>query len=92
MAASKRISSKKYGVRYGRTIRERLGKLEKARRESNQCPYCSYKSLVRVAAGIWSCKKCLVKFTGRAYVVGKKVDAPGQSIESQARATSEDAK
>ncbi len=74
MPVSERISAKQYGVRYGRRLKEKIGKIEQARRLSNTCPYCSYKKVERLAVGIWFCNKCQSKFTGRAYVIGKKVE------------------
>ncbi len=74
MPVSERISAKQYGVRYGRRLKEKIGKIAQARRLSNTCPYCRYKKVDRLAAGIWFCNKCQSKFTGRAYVIGKKVE------------------
>ena len=74
MAVSKRSSAKRYGIRYGASLRDKIGKLEKERRDTNNCPYCHYRAVVRLAAGIWACRKCNSKFTGRAYSVGKKVE------------------
>ena len=65
-----RVSAKRYGVRYGRKLREKVGKLDKLRLDSKDCPYCNYKKVKRVAAGIWYCGKCDFKFAGRAYSTG----------------------
>jgi large subunit ribosomal protein L37Ae len=60
-------SVKRYGVRYGRTTKNKVAKIESGYRNKNKCPYCHYVGVKRVAAGIWSCKKCGVKFAGKAY-------------------------
>ena len=57
----------KFGSRYGRRIREEYSKIAKKQREKYKCPYCGRKSVRRVAAGIWECKKCGAKFAGGAY-------------------------
>lgn len=57
----------RFGSRYGRTIRERLSDVEGGYRGKHKCPHCSYTQVTRVAAGIWSCGKCGVKFTSRAF-------------------------
>ena len=57
----------KYGVRYGRKIRQRLLDVEKAKREKKPCPNCCKPALKRISAGIWQCKKCGAKFAGKAY-------------------------
>src|SRR3990167_7721495 len=74
MPVSGRISAKQYGVRYGRRLKEKIGKIAQARKLSDTCPYCRYKKVERLAAGIWFCNKCQSKFTGRAYAIGKKVE------------------
>tara|TARA_B100000315_G_scaffold260489_1_gene322308 strand:- start:1376 stop:1864 length:489 start_codon:yes stop_codon:yes gene_type:complete len=71
--AAERFSAKRYGVRYGRKLRDKIGSLDNEKR-SNICPYCHYKKVDRLSAGIWLCRKCDSKFTGRAYTVGKKVE------------------
>jgi large subunit ribosomal protein L37Ae len=60
-------STRRLGPRYGRRIRLRLGLIEKDQRTSYKCPYCSAVKVKRVSVGIWECKKCNAKFTGKAY-------------------------
>lgn len=62
---------KRFGVRYGRTIRRRMAKAEASQRAKHKCPYCSYVQARREAAGIWACGKCGKKFTSRAYTITK---------------------
>ena len=37
------------------------------------CPYCKAPKVKRIAAGIWECKKCNSKFTGKAYSIKKEI-------------------
>jgi len=60
-------SVKRFGARYGRRLRLKFGRIEKEQRKTHICPYCSYKKVKRLSAGIWYCKKCDSKFTGKAY-------------------------
>ncbi len=62
-------STKRFGPRYGRRIRERLDKIERKQKKIYKCPYCHYKKVSRLLSGIWQCKKCSAKFTGKAYEV-----------------------
>ena len=62
-------STRRLGSRYGRRVRLRLGLIEKSQRAEYKCPYCSAKKVKRVSVGIWECKKCGSKFTGKAYKV-----------------------
>ena len=72
MAEKKRTGSvKRFGSRYGRTIRDKVGKIENLQRKLHKCPFCSKVKVKRLSAGIWQCKKCSAKFIGRAYTPGK---------------------
>ncbi len=66
-------STKRFGARYGRRLKERFGKIEKEQRKKQKCPYCSADRVKRIAVGIWECRKCNTKFTGKAYSVSKRV-------------------
>ena len=64
-------SVKRFGTRYGKTVKDKYGKQETLQRKSYKCPHCSRESVKRLAAGIWNCEKCGVKFASKAYTVGK---------------------
>lgn len=91
MAVPKSIASvKRFGARYGRTVKHKFGTLEASHRKKYKCPYCSKIALKRVAAGIWQCTKCNAKLASRAYTVSKRktakeliseVIAPGKETE-----------
>ena len=63
---------KRFGARYGRTVKVKFAKVEAEQKKAHTCPYCSKPKTSRIAYGIWECKKCKSKFTARAYTVGKK--------------------
>ena len=65
-------SIKRFGARYGRTVKLKLAKIEKEQRKKHKCPYCNSMQVKRVAVGIWFCKKCKAKFTGKAYTLAKE--------------------
>ncbi len=71
MAKRQYGTTRRLGTRYGRTIREKLGKIESKQKRLYKCPYCNYESAKRLATGIWACKKCNAKFTSKAYSVEK---------------------
>ena len=74
MAKIEKLSStKRFGHRYGRKLKQRFDKIEKEQRKLHKCPYCHYRKVKRVALGIWNCKKCSAKFTGKAYSILKKI-------------------
>ncbi len=69
MTKTKKVGSTgRYGVRYGRRTKEAVKKIEKVQKQKHTCPSCKKKAVVRIAAGIWQCKKCGAKFAGGAYV------------------------
>lgn len=60
-------SAGRFGPRYGIKTKKIVAAIEKQMRESKLCPYCERNALKRLAAGIWQCRKCKVKFAGGAY-------------------------
>ena len=66
-------STKRFGHRYGRKLKQRFDKIEREQRRLHKCPYCHYQKVRRVAIGIWHCNKCDAKFAGKAYTIGKKI-------------------
>ena len=66
-------SVKRFGARYGRKPKLKFSKIEAEQRKLHKCPYCSKIAVKRVAMGIWHCRKCNAKFTGKAYSVTKKI-------------------
>ena len=68
-------SVKRFGARYGRKTKLKFSKIEQEQRKLHKCPYCSKVAVKRVAVGIWQCRKCHSKFTGKAYSVTKKIVA-----------------
>lgn len=84
MALDKTVSSgKRFGSRYGRRLRHKFAKIEAEQKKGHKCPYCSEPKVKRVAAGIWLCKKCNSKFTGRAYTVPKKVIIRAEAVKEE---------
>lgn len=66
-------SVKRFGARYGRKLKLKFSKIETEQRKLHKCPYCNKTAVKRVAVGIWNCRKCNAKFTGKAYSVSKKI-------------------
>ncbi|MBI4447750.1 50S ribosomal protein L37ae [Candidatus Woesearchaeota archaeon] len=67
MATKKVGSAGKFGARYGKRLRVKYANIDKAQRIKHKCPSCTQNKVTRVAIGIWQCKKCGVKFAGKAY-------------------------
>ena len=72
---AKLTSTKRFGPRYGRTNKYKFNKIEVEQRKLHECPYCKNIKVKRIAYGIWECKKCNAKFTGKAYTISKKSDS-----------------
>ena len=68
-------SVKRFGARYGRKLKLKFSKIETEQRKLHKCPYCNKIAVKRVAVGIWNCRKCNAKFTGKAYSISKKIIA-----------------
>jgi len=60
-------SAGRFGARYGRSVKDRLVKVEEKQRVKQKCPYCGKVGLKRLGSGIWSCKRCNKTFASDAY-------------------------
>lgn len=69
MATKKVFTAGRFGARYGKKVKQKVIEVEKKQKGWHKCPYCSKKRVKRVSKGIWGCRSCNVKFTGRAYEV-----------------------
>ena len=67
MKTKKVGSTGRFGVRYGKRIREAVLLVEKKQRQKQLCPFCKRPCAKRLVKGIWNCKKCGKKFTGGAF-------------------------
>jgi large subunit ribosomal protein L37Ae len=69
MGRTKKVGTTgRFGPRYGTRTKKVIRVLEKLQRQKHECPSCERKTLKRVAAGIWLCKKCGLKLAGGAYL------------------------
>ena len=66
-----KLSTKRFGARYGARLKKKLAEIESQQKAVYPCPYCNYVKVKRVSMGVWQCNKCDAKFTSKAYSVGK---------------------
>ena len=96
MAEKRKESTKRFGARYGRHLKEKAAEIEKGFRCRNKCPYCRKKNVKKMAIGIWFCRACKTKFTGKAYSIGKgpaaKEDILNKDIIKKLDTTEKDVK
>jgi large subunit ribosomal protein L37Ae len=59
------------GAKYGGTVRKRYSNVQRLLKSKKECPSCSSMRLVRMSAGIWSCKTCGYTVAGGAYDVSQ---------------------
>lgn len=71
MKTKKLGSVARFGARYGKRTKTKLLTVEQTQKASQKCPYCSRTTVKRLSVGIFQCKKCDSKFTGKAYKVGE---------------------
>jgi large subunit ribosomal protein L37Ae len=55
------------GSRYGTKIRKRLNAIESVSKKTHRCPECLKPGVKRLFPGVWKCRKCGLKFAGKAY-------------------------
>lgn len=74
---------KRFGVRYGRTVKFKLAQVEKKQKKLQYCPYCNKEKAKKIAMGIFECRKCNAKFTGKAFFNEKKVIAGSEEVPEE---------
>ncbi|MEM2875339.1 MAG: 50S ribosomal protein L37ae [Candidatus Bathyarchaeia archaeon] len=62
-----------YGARYGGTVRKRYIEILNILKRKHRCNNCGSVSIVRKSAGVWTCRKCGLTFTGGAYSPSTKL-------------------
>ncbi len=62
-------STKRFGPRYGTKPKKKFEQIETLQRSAHKCPSCSKMAVHRLAVGIWQCRKCQLKFAGKAYTI-----------------------
>lgn len=64
-------SAGRFGVRYGKRIKDVLVAVESLQRKKQKCPFCGKLTLKRLSKGVWQCarKKCNKKFASDAYYI-----------------------
>ena len=68
MGKTKKVGSVgRFGPRYGSGVKMKLLEVERVQKSKYTCPNCFKPGLKRIAAGIWYCPKCKIKFAGKAY-------------------------
>ncbi|MFP4591388.1 MAG: 50S ribosomal protein L37ae [Halobacteriales archaeon] len=61
-------SAGRFGARYGRVARKRVGDIERVMRRDHACPECDERRVEREGTGIWRCGACGHTFAGGAFV------------------------
>jgi large subunit ribosomal protein L37Ae len=57
----------RFGAGYGKTVKDRLNKIEDKQRKKQKCPFCKKLGAKRLSKGIWKCSKCNKKFAGGSF-------------------------
>ena len=87
-------SAKRFGARYGSKPKHKFAKIEREQRKRHKCPYCNTVGVKRIVMGIWHCRKCDAKFTGKAYTIAEPVilteTAAEEKVEEIPEETEED--
>ena len=63
--------ARRFGARCGRKLKLKFAAIESDQKKQYKCPYCNVMKVKRLSVGIWNCKKCSSKFTGKAYSLFK---------------------
>lgn len=61
------MSTRRFGARYGSTVRKRVEKIERKKKRKYMCPNCKKRTLRWISIGLWECRKCGFKMAGAAF-------------------------
>ncbi len=69
--SKKTKSAGRFQARYGKTVKDRVVKIEEKQRKKQKCPFCGKTGVKRLSKGIWQCTKpkCNKKFASNVYFV-----------------------
>lgn len=67
---------KRFGARYGATVRKRWNAVMVQKTRVYECPNCRHKRVKWVSVGVWRCRKCGFTFAGKAWEPGILVEHP----------------
>ena len=76
-------SAGRFGTRYGRIARKRVGDIEREMNADHECPECEDDRVSRAGTGIWECEACGFKFAGGCY---RPRTPTGETVERSIRA------
>jgi len=65
--SKKTKSAGRFGARYGKTVRDKLVKVESKQKLKQKCPFCGKVGIKRISKGVWKCKRCEKKFASNTY-------------------------
>jgi len=72
MTKTKKVKAAgRFGVKYGRSVRNKISEIESLQRKKQKCIFCDG-TAKRLSKGIWKCKKCEKKFAGPTYTLNKE--------------------
>ncbi|MFH0829767.1 MAG: 50S ribosomal protein L37ae [Candidatus Aenigmatarchaeota archaeon] len=67
MVSIKLGSAGRWGARYGTRTKKVVAVMEREQNKPQACIRCERPAARRVAAGVWTCRKCGLKWAGGAY-------------------------
>ena len=79
---------RKYGTRYGASLRKQVKKIDISQHARYTCTFCGKDSVKREATGIWNCKACRKKIAGGAFVLSTATAATVRSTVRRLREAS----
>ncbi len=94
MVSTKLGTAGRWGPRYGTRTKKVVAVIEHEQRKAQPCIRCERPAAKRIAAGVWFCKKCGLKWAGAAYfprsgieteVLAKAAERKERELEKEAK-------